>query len=271
MRRTSLRAGVSLAGLLCLLPSFAQAQTDEETAARQHFRLGTAHYENGQFAEAAAEFEEAYRLSRLPRLLYNAYLAYRDLQDLENAARTLRQFLEEDTSIGAAERDQLTARLAAIDAALERMQGASRTDQRSDESQRSDEEDADESTREAEASSPATGGGFRPSPVGFVVGGVGLAIEVAALVTGLLASSDHATLTEQCPNGLCPDRQDLRDAHSRGAALALTTDVLWATGLVAIGTGVALLFAMQERADETPQAAVSCGSEGCYGAIRGRF
>lgn len=262
MRRTSLRAGVSLAGLLCLLPSFAQAQTDEETAARQHFRLGTAHYENGQFAEAAAEFEEAYRLSRLPRLLYNAYLAYRDLQDLENAARTLRQFLEEDTSIGAAERDQLTARLAAIDRALERMQSASG----------SDEEAADAApTPEAPASPAASGGGSHPSPIGFVVGGVGLALEVAALVTGLLASSDHATLTEQCPNGLCPDRQDLRDAHSRGAALALTTDVLWATGLVAIGTGVALLFAMQERADETPQAAVSCGSEGCYGAIRGRF
>ncbi|HEY8432909.1 MAG TPA: hypothetical protein VIL20_31270 [Sandaracinaceae bacterium] len=97
----------------------ARAQT-AEAAARQHFRLEQAYYENGPFVEAAREFETAYRLSPRPRLLYNAYLAYRDMQDLPNSARMLRQFLAEATDLEPAEHDQLQARLAAIDAALAR-------------------------------------------------------------------------------------------------------------------------------------------------------
>ena len=58
-------------------PATGQPPSDDE-AARRHFRLGQAYYQNGQFPEAAAEFEQAYQLSGRPQLLYNIYLAHRD-------------------------------------------------------------------------------------------------------------------------------------------------------------------------------------------------
>jgi len=243
-----------------------------EAEARRHFRLGQAHYENGQFAEAAREFEAAYAASERPRLLYNAYVAYRDLQDTPNAARTLRQFLVESDDIEATEREQLGARLAALEAALAREAEGS---------------DDGEEAREAPAPVPSAtstaaptpdstpppeqDGGFSPSPVGFIVGGVGVALGVGAIITGLLSSGDFATLEDECPGGACPDRQDLRDTRSRGEALAVTTDVLWITGAAALAAGVVLIFVLQE--DRAPDAAVAaaCAADGCVGVLRGEF
>lgn len=261
------RVGSVLAGALLAwlcIPQGVQAQ-DDEAAARQHFRLGTAYYENGQFPEAAREFEEAYRLSHRPRLLYNAYLAYRDMQDLPSSARTLRQFLAESTDLEQTERDQLQARLTAIDAALARQQ----TSMPPDSTPPAETPSTQASDPPADAS-PASGG-FHPSPVGFVIGGVGVALEVAAIITGVLSSADYATLSSQCSNGICPDRQDLRDAQSRGQMLATLTDVLWVSGVVAIGVGVALIFALQEGGEPSTTADVSCGPTGCYGVVRTRF
>ncbi|HEY8432908.1 MAG TPA: hypothetical protein VIL20_31265 [Sandaracinaceae bacterium] len=46
----------------------------------------------------------------------------------------------------------------------------------------------------------------------------------------MMASSDYSLLEGECTDGLCPDRQDLRDAHSRGQTLAILTDVFWVRG-----------------------------------------
>lgn len=262
--------------LVLLVPlGAARAQTDE-AAARQHFRLGQAHYENGQFPEAAREFETAYRLSGRPRLLYNAYLAYRDMQDLPNSARTLRQFLAEATDLEASERDQLQARLAAIDAAIARQQTSmpreapTQTEAQASQDPTTTQTDATATT--SAQSSSGGGGGFNPSPVGFIVGGVGVALGIAAIITGVMANSDYSLLESECTNGLCPDRQDLRDAQSRGQTLAVLTDVFWVTGLVALAAGVTLIFVLQEGGGESTTAAgVSCTPEGCYGAVQARF
>jgi tetratricopeptide (TPR) repeat protein len=274
------------------LPAGVRAQDEAEDEARRHFRLGQTHYENGEFAEAAAAFERAYEVSERPRLLYNAYLAYRDLQDLPNAARTLREFLVEVDDLQPGERDQLRARLEALDRALERLRGAE-GDEGSEAGEGAEADEAEVapddtagadggaaagSSAAGEAGDPggaggAGGGGFRPSPVGFIVGGAGLALGVGAIVTGALASSDFAQLEEECPGGVCPDRADLRDAQSRGEALAITTDVLWITGTVALAAGVALLFVLQEEEGPSGQASVggACAADGCFGALRMGF
>src|SRR4051794_6738550 len=62
----------------------ASAPSDDE--ARVHFRLGTAYYDSGRFAQAAEEFKQAHELSQRPQLLYNLFLAYRDAGDLVHAA-----------------------------------------------------------------------------------------------------------------------------------------------------------------------------------------
>lgn len=254
----------------------AYAQTDE-AAARQHFRLGQAYYENGQFEEAAREFESAYRMSGRSRLLYNAYLAYRDMQDLPNSARTLRQFLAETTDIEAAERDQLQARLVAIDAAIARSQTSMpRETPTQTETQAQGSETGSTGTTGATATattepSTSSGGGFNPSPVGFIVGGVGVALGIGAIITGVMSSSDLSTLQAECPGGMCPDDQALRDAHSRGQTLAVVTDVLWVTGVVALATGVALIFALQEGGGGETTAGLGCTPEGCLGTVRSSF
>jgi tetratricopeptide (TPR) repeat protein len=91
------------------------AETEEQ--ARAHFRLGRAHYDNGNFAQAAVEFEEAYRISQRAALLYNIYLAYRDANDTRNAAEALRKYLALEQNIE--NRGQLESRLAALDKSLQ--------------------------------------------------------------------------------------------------------------------------------------------------------
>ena len=49
----------------------AHAQIDSKAAAREHFEKGVAAFNEGRFAEAALEFESAYKLSPAPVVLYN--------------------------------------------------------------------------------------------------------------------------------------------------------------------------------------------------------
>jgi hypothetical protein len=107
--------------------------------------------------------------------------------------------------------------------------------------------------------------------VGFIVGGVGVALGVGAIVTGVMTDSDLSTLAAQCPNGNCPDDPALRDAQSRGSTLAAVTDALWVTGAVAVGVGVALIFALQEGGASNTSAAATCTPDGCFGALSTRF
>src|ERR1700748_2588956 len=72
---------------------------DDEEKARGHFRLGRAYYDNGDFAQAAIEFEAAYRISGKAALLYNIYLAYRDASDTRHAADALRKYLQLEQKI----------------------------------------------------------------------------------------------------------------------------------------------------------------------------
>src|ERR1700755_2827158 len=89
-----LRYGFSVLGLasiLVLSPALSYAQSgpsdaDAEEQARAHFRLARAYYDNGDFAQAGIEFEEAYRISQRAALLYNIYLAHRDANDTRKAA-----------------------------------------------------------------------------------------------------------------------------------------------------------------------------------------
>ena len=75
-----------LASLLALGPvgaARAQAQAvtpgplADEAAAREHYEKGTAAYALGEFAEAAKQYEAAFRVKLDPALLYNAAQAHR--------------------------------------------------------------------------------------------------------------------------------------------------------------------------------------------------
>jgi tetratricopeptide (TPR) repeat protein len=86
-----------LAGLVIGVWGAAHAQSqptsDDVVIAKAHFSTGMIYYERGRFADAAREFEEAYRLSHRPELLYNMGKAYDGGSDKARALRAYRRFL----------------------------------------------------------------------------------------------------------------------------------------------------------------------------------
>lgn len=264
---------------LCLsVPPGARAQdAAPDVEARRAFRLGRAHYENGQFQEAAERFEEAYRLSGRVRLLYNAYVAYRDLQDQPNAARTLRSFLEQatPTDLEGLSRSQLGARLEAIEAALEdEGGGADEPESEPDEPESEPEADDAPSVAPSAATEPASDedrGGESLSPVGFVVAGAGVLLGVGAIIAGVLSSDQVARLESDCPDRTCVDTPELRSAQSDAEALAITTDVLWVSGALAVAAGVVLIAVLRDGGDDSVTASAMCDGQGCAFAVGGRF
>ncbi len=72
------------------LPPSAGADVD---IAKAHFNTGQVNYEHGRFADAAREFEEAYRLSGKAPLLYNVGKSYDGGNDFARALDAYQRFL----------------------------------------------------------------------------------------------------------------------------------------------------------------------------------
>jgi len=88
-----LLAAALIAVLLAALAPPARAQQSEQEQAREHYKKGLAAYNLGQYSEAAAEFEAAYRLFLDPALLFNIAQANRMNGELEKALNGYRAFL----------------------------------------------------------------------------------------------------------------------------------------------------------------------------------
>jgi len=276
--------GCALTLALPALVSPVRAQTEESSddAARRHFRLGQAHYENGEFAEAATEFDEAYRLSQRPQLLYNVYVAYRDAGDMPHAAAALRSYLEQvpDAENGA----QLHARLVAMDRVLAASATTTTTTTTTDTTATDTStttSTATDSTVAADTTSDTTpveppreshGGGFGSSPVGWIVGGVGAALLVAGIVTGVMALDSQSSLDAMCgpDHHSCP--AGFQSTRDTGQALSAATDGLLIGGGVALVTGVVLLFLLTDGgSSDAPPVSASCGPTGCSAFVSGQF
>jgi tetratricopeptide (TPR) repeat protein len=106
-----------LAAVLLLCCGTARAQRpapsyDDVDIAKAHYATGIAYYERSRFADAAHEFEESYRLSHRPELLYNMGKAYDGGGDKARALAAYRRFLAalpdaSDTPVVRARVDQL--------------------------------------------------------------------------------------------------------------------------------------------------------------------
>jgi tetratricopeptide (TPR) repeat protein len=272
---------VTLATPVFVTTAHAQEESSDD-AARRHFRLGQAHYENGEFAEAATEFDEAYRLSQRAQLLYNVYVAYRDAGDMPHAAAALRSYLDQvpDAENGA----QLHARLVAMDRVL--AQSAATTTTTTTVATPTDTTTVattdtttttaattttDTSTEVVPPPAYTSGGGFGSSPVGWIVGGVGAALIVAGIVTGVMALDAQSSLDAMCgqDHHSCPaGYESTRDS---GQALGAATDGLIITGGIALVTGVVLLFVLDGGSTDAPPVSASCGPTGCSAFFQGRF
>lgn len=93
-------AGVAIAMLvgLVVLPGRLAAQdavSQEDQRARVHFQSGAAYFETGEYENALRDFERAYELSGRATLLYNIGLTHERLGNYGQAARFLRQYVDE--------------------------------------------------------------------------------------------------------------------------------------------------------------------------------
>ena len=213
----------------------------DDVAARQHFESGRAYFQRAQYAEAAREFGEAYRLSGRLALLVNVSRAEEGAGRLEEALEALRRW----ASLAPAddsERPAMVERERRLDAAIAR-------------------------AREAAANAPAPEPARPPEESGLtglqwggvITLGAGAAAGIGALITGVMAASTHAGLESACDaSGGCPP--DRLDDIDRGESLALVSTVLSATALAAGAAGLVLLLVggrTSERATDPRPAATT--------------
>jgi len=232
-----------------------------DAQARAHFRAGRSLYDLGRFAQAAQEFESAYRLAQRPELLFNAYVAYRDANDLDGAVRSLGAYL--DLVQDAPDRVNLQARLASMSEALEQQR-------------------AREAELEAERNRPAVP---PPPPEGpaiwpWIVMGVGTAMVIGGMVTGVAGLTEADALASLCANNLCLPSVGLDGRRSTVEALGITTDVLLFGGGAIAVAGLVLGIVLNsgrgapaetESQPAEPEVTAACGPTGCAGSLRMRF
>jgi len=70
------------------------ARADRASDAREHYQNATAHFAVGEFAEAAVEFQAAFKLKPGPALLFNAAQAYRLAENLPKALILYKNYLQ---------------------------------------------------------------------------------------------------------------------------------------------------------------------------------
>jgi tetratricopeptide (TPR) repeat protein len=257
--------------------------------ARSHFRLGREYYTLGRFRDAAREFEAAYGLSGRAALLYNVYISYREAQDTPKASGALRGYLAAVPD--APDRDNLSARLQALEAQV----AQSRADAERAQAQREELErlrgEAEARAREASAaqqpatSPPPSAAASRPWWPWLVVG-AGVVAAATGVTLGGLASSDASGLRAQCvadprtdgasaplvSGQSCAPSVELEARRDAIQSQALAGDVLWIGGATLVLTGLVLAVVLPptERTPDPPLRA-ACGPGACQAALHLRF
>ncbi|HEY4121362.1 MAG TPA: hypothetical protein VGM56_26030 [Byssovorax sp.] len=120
---------------------------------------------------------------------------------------------------------------------------------------------------------PPPGGAWR-RPLGFAVGGTGVAVLGLGVVTGILAIGKHGDLAKECPGGQCSStsaNSDLSGYHTMGT---LST-VGFVAGGVLVAGGVTLVLTAPKRPATTDEAPAALDVRARIGAghfeLDGRF
>ncbi len=277
--------------LFILSATQAVAQSNEQVA-RSAFRLGNAHYENGEFLEAAEQFEKAYKYSGRAQLLYNLYLAYRDANLPEKAADALRRYLKEADDVP--NRGQVEAKLLALERGLAKQKEKQKpppvVEKPAKPQEKAVEPAKDEPVEQQpvaveplpEESEPEETASEEPSDesylplISYIMMGAGGGMVLGSIVTGIVTASAQSELESECPDKVCQgdgDIEGLKSTRSTGETLAIVTDILLFGGIAVAGAGVALLIL--GSAEESESAPISstfgCSTIGCGGSVSVSF
>jgi len=248
----------SLFSLVCALASPAVAQEaaldpDRRAEAQAHFEAGTAAFDTGDYARAAAEFRRAHALTGHPDLLFNVYSALERGGVLVEAAEALERYLEEG-DFEPDRRDALSARLARLEArvAEERAAQAEAELERERAARDADQREERLTNRDlAPPPPPEPASGVHPAGIGVLIGAGVLAASFGVFAG--LSEAEDASLASECGR----DNPTTTCTESRVETLRLyntVADVSWIAAAAAGITGVILLFALPPEASATDAA-----------------
>jgi tetratricopeptide (TPR) repeat protein len=225
-----LRALATLA-LVWSLARPALAMSEEDERAKAHFLAGQSYYDQASYADALKEFNEAYRLSKKPALLYNLARCYEGLGQLGDAVSMLERYLTDEPATP--DRTSIEERIRNL---KERQQRATAPPPPP-----SPPPPAQLTTSSPPPPAQLTNG-TRHRRWTWIVGGAGVALLGAALGTGIASQLDYNGLHGDCPNHACASGGNYQSRIDSGKSLSLATDVLWPVGAVAVATSVVLFF-----------------------------
>lgn len=208
----------------------------DQEAAKAHFLAGSSYYDAANYSDAVKEFNEAYRLSKRPDLLYNIALGYERLSDFDNAISTLKRYLVE--KVNAPDRNMIESRIKN----LEKLRDIRNNPPISPGTPLPEPQPQPQIEPQAqpEPAAPAKRGLGTLGYAGIGTGSVGAVLLLSSIGTGIVAKQKSDRLVEACPTRVNCD-PSLRSVQSQGKRLALATDVMIGVGAVALVAGVALL------------------------------
>lgn len=226
----------------------AEAESDvtDEAAARELFRTGSLHFDAGDYAEAADDFEASYELSGRPELLYNIYLSNERLGRLERAIAALEGFLDRG-DVGE-RREPLQRRLSNL-------------------RERRSEELANESAareREQELRDAAAERGD-PGALPWVIAGAGAAFVAGGVILLVVAQADIEAVEN--PSDPMPRWADAESAYDRAPILSTVGAIALGVGGAALVGGLTWGLLVATRGEPEVDVGVGPG----FVSVRGRF
>jgi hypothetical protein len=223
---------LALAFLLC----GAAHANENEAKAKQHYEAGERFYTHSDYGDALIEFEDAYKLSKKPALLFDIGRCQEALGHLSEAVDAFEHYLVEEPF--QQDRPNIEEHIANLRVRMEPSAPNKPT---------------------AVVEPPLAPQVVKWSPPNappprrriwtWAVGGVGAGLLVAGMGTGIGGYVVDQNLHAQCPGGIC-NLQIVPDARSQAdmsRSLGLASEVLLPLGAVTVGVSVVLFFVEPRR------------------------
>ena len=238
-----MKRGLLIAALVCAAIAPAHANTEDDERAKAHFLAGESYYDQASYTDALREFNEAYRISKRPALLYNIARCFEALEQYDDAVHMLERYLQEDPQT--TDRESVETRIKNLKQREAAQKKATPPPAPAPAAPVKPATTATTATTAAATrTSAAAPAPHRKRLYTWIVGGVGVAALAAALGTGVASQLSYNDLSSKCSGNVCnpatvPNAQSKIDS---GKKLALATDILVPVGAAAVATGVVLFF-----------------------------
>jgi tetratricopeptide (TPR) repeat protein len=202
-----------------------------DARAREHFQGGAEALGQGRYEFALAAFQEAYRLSQRPGLLYNIALAHDRLRQDREALDAYERYLAEAGEIG--NRAEVERRVDVLRRTLATSEQSAQTEATES---AGGAESGTVSLVETTTAAPADDGGTDLLP--WVVIGASGAVAITGAVLFIVGRGDSANVEDAPPGS---SWSEYEAASDRGGLFQTLGVVAMAAGLAGVAAGVGLL------------------------------